>query len=246
MTKQNISTGWISLYRSIFKHWIAPTNREFTDFEAWIYIILEVNHSEQKVKLGKSLFTCKTGESLNSLDTWARLFKWNKSKVRRFFKLLESDNMIKLKNVKKTTQLTVCNYEDYQAKRNDNESIMKRKRNDNETIATPNNNGNNENNDNKEIIEYIYSLYPSKCPFKNKSLGKCSKDKTKIKSLLKTHTPKEIENKIQFYIKDCNSSNTWYKNFGTLLNNLPEIIEEPIYTKENPKEYVYTPANPVL
>ena len=97
-----------------------------------------------------------------------------------------------------------------------------------------------------EIIEYIYSLYPSKCPFKNKSLGKCSKDKTKIKSLLKTHTPKEIENKIQFYIKDCNSSNTWYKNFGTLLNNLPEIIEEPIYTKENPKEYVYTPANPVL
>jgi hypothetical protein len=166
MTKQNISTGWISLYRSIFKHWIAPVNREFTDFEAWIYILLEVNHSNQKVKIGKSLFTCKKGESLNSLDTWARLFKWNKSKVRRFFKLLESDNMIKLKNVKKTTHLTVCNYEDYQNKRNDNETKVKRKRNDNETIATPNNNGNNEDNSNmpsKELFISYASETDSKC-----------------------------------------------------------------------------------
>ena len=85
-------------------------------------------------------------------------------------------------------------------------------------------------------IDFLYKLYPTNCPFKNKSLGKCDKDKKKIEQLLKVYTSKEIEERIQFYIKDCNTSRTWYKNFGTLLNNLPDITEIPVVVRNKPRK----------
>jgi hypothetical protein len=88
----------------------------------------------------------------------------------------------------------------------------------------------------KEIIDFLYKLYPTNCPFKSKSLGKCDKDKKKIEQLLKVYTSKEIEDRIQFYIKDCNNSRTWYKNFGTLLNNLPDITEIPVVVRNKPRK----------
>lgn len=151
-----MNKGWISINRKIQSHWLWVEKREFSKLEAWIDILLTVNHSEQKVMIKNTLFTVKRGDSIQSLDTWAKRWNWNKSKVRRFFMLLENDSMIVTKNESKTTRLTVCNYDSYQDMRNDNETIMKHKRNDNETIMTPNNNDNNinkENNVNKKDIE---------------------------------------------------------------------------------------------
>ena len=138
--------GWIKLHRKFMTHWLYDTNEPYTKREAWIDILLQVNHSEQKVNLGDQIIVCKTGDSLNSLDTWGKRWKWNKSKVRRFLKLLESDSMIVLKSERKTTRLSVCNYTTYQVERNANETQMKRKRNANETQTTPNKNDKNENN----------------------------------------------------------------------------------------------------
>jgi len=114
------------------------TKEPFTKREAWIDILLEVNHSQQKVNLGNEIIVCECGESLNSLDTWGERWRWTKSKVRRFFKLLEDDNMIVTKSERITTRLTVCNYGKYQVERNTNETQTKHKRNANETQATPN------------------------------------------------------------------------------------------------------------
>lgn len=149
--QDNYGTGWIKLYRSIKQHWIFPKGKALTNLEAWLLILLEVNHSSQKVQLGYDIIECKRGESINSLDTWAKMFHWHKSKVRRFFKLLEKDSMIVLNVCQKTTHLTVCNYETYQGDRIKDETIVKRKRNDGETIATPNKNDKNVNNE-KELL----------------------------------------------------------------------------------------------
>lgn len=146
--EDNQNTGFISIYRSITKHWLFPKNKPLTYFEAWITILLEVNYSDQKVNIGYEVFECKRGESLNSLDTWARLFNWNKSKVRRFFKMLQNDSMIILNNEQKTTRLTVCKYEDYQGTRNKSETKVKRKRHASETQTTPNNKDNKDNKEN--------------------------------------------------------------------------------------------------
>jgi len=158
--------GWISIHRSIMKHWICK-NAEY--FKAWLLILLEVNHSQQKVLIKGTLFDCKIGESLNCLDTWAKVFggKWNKSSVRRFFILLENDLMIVTKSEQKTTRLTVCNYETYQNKRNTNETDMKRKRNTDETQMTLNNKVDNvvDNviNENKlKDFETFWNQYPKR------------------------------------------------------------------------------------
>lgn len=146
--------GWISIHRKITDHWLYQEKRTFSKFEAWLDILMEVNHSEVKTTIQNKLFTVKIGQSINSLDTWSKRWNWNKSRVRRFLKMLEDDKMIRLRNEFKTTRLTVCKYEDYQVKRNADETDLKRKRNADETELTPNNNVNKENKDNKEINKY--------------------------------------------------------------------------------------------
>ena len=138
--------GWVKTHRKIQNHWIYTEKRVFSNFEAWIDIILNVNHCEAKVLIKGVLFDIKRGESINSLDTWSKRWNWNKSKVRRFLDLLQKDNMIVLKSEHITTRLTVCNYDSYQDSRNADETQTKRKRNKNETQTTPNKNDNNENN----------------------------------------------------------------------------------------------------
>jgi hypothetical protein len=141
--------GWISLHRKITEHWIFEDPEKF---KAWIIMLMSVNHSEKKVNIGNELFTCKRGESLNSLDTWMELFgkKWNKSKVRRFFDLLEKDSMIVRQTNPKTTHLTICKYEDYQGGRHADDTQMTSKRHADDIQTTPNNNDNNEDNDNND------------------------------------------------------------------------------------------------
>lgn len=162
--------GWIKIHRSICNHWIF---KDAEKYRSWITILIEVNHTDNKVNLGGKLFECKRGDSLNSLDTWAKLFgkKWDKSKVRRFFKLLEKDSMIVLKNESKTTRLTVCNYESYQGERNEDETQVKHKRNASETHSTLNKNEKNEKNE-KNIKQSQLKFYEEL----KKYLGKYSKE----------------------------------------------------------------------
>ena len=143
-----MNNGWISIHRKLQAHWLWEQNKTFSNLEAWIDILLTVNHTEKKVLLGNKLLIVKRGDSVLSLDSWANRWKWNKSKVRRFFTLLEKDSMIVIKNETQTTRLTVCNYDSYQDMRNANETQVKRKRHASETQVTPNNNVNKENKEN--------------------------------------------------------------------------------------------------
>ena len=236
----NEKKGWISLHRKITDHWLYQEKRVFSKFEAWIDILLQVNHAEAKIVIQNTLFTIKKGQSINSLETWSKRWNWNKSMTRRFLKTLENDGMVKLRNEFKTTRLTVCKFEDYQDKRNADETQMKRIRNADETQLTPNNNdnkNNNENNENKDI-DFLYKLYPSSCIVKNSSTGKSSKDKETLKRLLKEKTVRELELIFERYVRECKKDQVYMKNFSTFLNNLPDYETESINPK--PKE-VYMP-----
>lgn len=154
-----MSNGWISIHRQLLDHWLWQENREFSKAEAWIDILLSVNHTPQELVIKTTVYKVGRGESLMSLDTWAKRWNWNKSKVRRFFKLLEEQSMVVVKSETQTTRLTVCKYDSYQVPRNANETQVKQKRNASETQTTPN------NNDNKEInIPFIdfWNLYDKK------------------------------------------------------------------------------------
>lgn len=75
----------------------------------------------------------------------------------------------------------------------------------------------------QEDVDYLYSLYPSKCPTKNKSNGKGANDKIKIRSLLKTMPKEELEFTIKAYVQQCTENGEWMKNFSTFLKNLPDM-----------------------
>lgn len=149
---ENYKTGFVSIYRSIKKHWIWD---DAVKFKWWIDILLTVNFEDKKVNIGYDIFECKRGQSIQSLQTWAKSWNVSKDTARNFLQLLKKDNMILLENLKKTTRLTVLNYDSYQIVLHDKQTQSKRKANDKQTQAHPNNNDNNYNNDNKEYFSDV-------------------------------------------------------------------------------------------
>jgi hypothetical protein len=200
-------SGWIKIHRDINQHWIWQDNNYL---KWWLDILLEVNHTEADVLIKGTVLKCGRGEKLYSLDTWANRWNTNKSKVNRFLKMLEKQNMILLKSETHTTRLKVCKYDDYQDKDSKSETQMKRKRNANETQVKPIQER-KEREEGKEVyidddfvfydaevlefsFDEFWNLYPNKT---NKKSAKAKFDKlTKSqKEKIEQHLPYFISNK---------------------------------------------------
>lgn len=130
-------SGWIKMHRSILNHWLYTEKRKFSKFEAWQDMLLNVNYSDNKTIIKGNLYEVKRGQSILSLDSWSKRWNWDKSSVRRFFNLLEKDEMIVVKSDNVTTHLTICKYENYQQVENANETQTNRRRNTDEIQTTP-------------------------------------------------------------------------------------------------------------
>ena len=156
--------GWIKLHRESAENFLYKENRPHTKREAWEDILLYVNHKDSDVLIGNKVYTCKRGESLMSLGSWAAHFKWTRWRVKRFFDLLASEHMIELKCDTKTTHLTVCNYEYYQDDRTSNAHQTHIERTSNAHQTHTNKNVKNEKNKkNKNILsefEVFRKMYP--------------------------------------------------------------------------------------
>ena len=142
-------------------HWI---HDDANYYAAFIDMIMEANHNDAKVIIGKERIECKRGQSINSLETWARVFgkKWTIQKVRTFFKMLEDDSMITREGLRKTTRVTICNYDTYQERQQaDNNEITTRQQADNNEITTnkKDKKEKNEKND-KEISDALIKNHP--------------------------------------------------------------------------------------
>ena len=131
--------GYIALYRKIQDNFLWKERREFSKAEAWIDILMEVRWSQEpeSVVIGNTVLTCHYAESLKSLETWARRWNWSKAKVRRVFDLFQKCSMIEYKTETVTTRIRVCNYEQYDPRRNASETQVKRDRNAIETRSDP-------------------------------------------------------------------------------------------------------------
>ena len=93
--------------------------------------------------------------------------------------------------------------------------------------------------DTSEFVERIYSLYPSKCPMRGTSLGKCKKDKERIKKLLKDYTEEQIEHIVKKEVEDKYGKN-YMQNFSTFLNNFPDpsCVEVSVSTPTESKDTI--------
>lgn len=139
--------GWIKLHRSIKENWIWSDAQKL---KFWIDILLTVNHNENKVNIGNEIIICQRGQSIKSLKNWADQWNVSKDYARNFLELLRKDKMILLENLKITTRLTVCNYDNYQSDLHVNQTPDKRQANGSQTQSHPNKNDKKEEKENNE------------------------------------------------------------------------------------------------
>ncbi|WP_049310613.1 DnaD domain protein [Staphylococcus aureus] len=151
-------TGWISIDRSIQNHWLFKEKRTFSKFEAWIYLLMEANHSKAKVPIGNQIVTVERGQRLTSILTLSDLFNWSRFKVKTFLDLLESDGMLEVKTTSKYTLITIVNYDFYQSEqgRNQHQNNISQTSTQHQSNINPTskqhqtNTNNNDNKDNNE------------------------------------------------------------------------------------------------
>ena len=109
------SKGYVKIYRDILNHWVYDDE---ILFRAWINLLLTANHSEKKVMFDGELITIHTGETLTSLRQLSEKWKCGLKKTRSIINILEKEQMITRKSVKKGTQkgtlISIVNYGVYQ------------------------------------------------------------------------------------------------------------------------------------
>lgn len=167
--------GWIKLYRDIQEHWIWKSDHRL---KWWLDILLNVNHSDTKILIKGKLIECKRGQSVMSLETWAKRWNVSKKTVKDFFELLQKDSMLVYESIQISTRITVCNYDIYQNEVNAKETKGKRKVNAEETDTLPKQEGkegikNEKNVNNKpdkpDFINQIIQVF-QECYFSNNQI----------------------------------------------------------------------------
>ena len=145
--------GWISLHRKIRCHPFYKERRKFSKFEAWIDMLLEANHADNEWIAGNEIIPVERGSfvtsELNLMERW----KWSKTKLRAFLKLLQDEKMIVKKSDSKKTTIYIINYDNYQGEGTAEKPQKDRKKTAKKLQKDTNNNVNNVNTVNKKDIE---------------------------------------------------------------------------------------------
>ena len=151
--------GWISLHRKILENPILNRSRVYSNFEAWIWLLLKANHKDNKFALGSEIVVVKKGQMITSQKKLCLHFKWGSTKLRTFLKLLKNDNMIELETTSKATWITINNYCKLQDNQNVNKSQTKRKQRATNVQTKTNNNVNKDNtvNNVNKLYNYIFN-----------------------------------------------------------------------------------------
>lgn len=109
------SKGWIVLFRSIQDHWLWH-DKPFSKGQAWIDLLLDVNHETHRLYFGGSLITIKRGQTLTSKLKLAERWGWNRKTVIGFLNVLKADNQLDIKSDNKCTLITITNYNKFQTR----------------------------------------------------------------------------------------------------------------------------------
>lgn len=155
--------GWIKVYRQIKDHWLWRSERRL---KWWLDILLTVNHEDSRILIKGQLIDCKRGQSVRSLETWAKDWGVTKKTVKEFFELLQKDSMLVYESIHISTRITVCNYDCYQIKVNAKETESKRRVNAEETDMLPKQEGKELKNE-KNSVPPTFEMVKKYCDERN-------------------------------------------------------------------------------
>jgi len=108
--------GWFLIHRKIEDNpiWLAE---KFTRGQAWVDLILLANHEADYFYVRNVKVNVARGQVGWSEPKLAARWKWSRTKVRNFLKMLETEQQIKIHKNNVTQIVTLVNYEKYQPKK---------------------------------------------------------------------------------------------------------------------------------
>lgn len=117
--------GFIKLHRQIKEHDFYKEPRQFSKFEAWLYILLNAKYEEEIEKHYGIEITIPVGAFTTSYSKLAKTWGWNKKAVKNFIDYLVQQNMIEIHGTKVNpkpgtkigTTISVVNWALYQSDR---------------------------------------------------------------------------------------------------------------------------------
>lgn len=109
--------GWIKLHRKI-RDCDLWNCEPFSRGQAWVDLLLMVNHDDKKVVLGSQVIDIKRGQTITSIRKLSEKWHWGNKKTLAFLGQLEELNMVHKESDTKKTLLTVINYDNYQLQGN--------------------------------------------------------------------------------------------------------------------------------
>jgi len=120
-------SGTVCIARDLFTHDFFQ-KEPLTEREAWVWLIMEASWKPRRKRMGKAIVTANRGEVVASIRFMATAWNWSNSRVQRYLKRLQDEEMIQQKIDTGTTHLTICNYDKFQygGEETDTEAIQKR------------------------------------------------------------------------------------------------------------------------
>lgn len=144
-----MAEGWIRLHRSIQSHWLWK-DKPFSYGQAWMDLLMMVNHKEGKVLMDATLVTVPAGAVITSEKKLSDRWGWGRTKTRTFLKMLETDSMIVKKTTNKRTEINVVNWGKFQNPQTANVPQPYHSRTDAEQQPNTNNNNKRMNKNGKK------------------------------------------------------------------------------------------------
>ena len=108
-----MNQGWIRAYRKLKEHWVWQ-DKPFSRGQAWIDLLLTVNHENKKAVVDGKKVTIKRGSCITSIRKLSESWGWSRTKTVSFLDALESENMISRNSDTKKTVISVINYDNFQ------------------------------------------------------------------------------------------------------------------------------------
>lgn len=107
--------GWIKLHRCIRSNWIW-NDKPFSRGQAFLDLLLMVNHEDKKIIFNGSLTEVKRGSCITSIRKLGDKWGWSNKKIKMFLDQLQGDQMITYESNTKRTLVTIEKYDLYQSK----------------------------------------------------------------------------------------------------------------------------------
>lgn len=203
--------------------------KSFVFYQDWFEMLRDLD-KDSKVELYDAIASVGLGYGMPELSPASKLvMKLIESKIERdrerWGEISRKRKEVgRLGGLSKSKQKLPIATNCYQLQANDSKTKQNK-----QTLASVADNVNDNVNDNvsvndneeKDFIEKVYKMYPAKCPVRNTYLGKCSKDKDRIRKLLKTYSKEDIE-KVVTHEVDEKFGKSMMQNFSTFLNNFPD------------------------